>query len=297
VTDPDLNHPRTDEFNISYEQMLGTQVKLTGTYIKRRAKNFLNSTLINGQWAASPFTNPMTGQAMTIYQWANRSSIEQQFLISNVDDVNYVGAGSVESYRDYNGVMLVLNKTYSNRWQGQVSYVYSKTEGNVTSASQAGFASSQFETPNTILINRDGRVPLDRPHELKVFAGYQIPKVEVSLNGYWRTVSGQTYTPFSRQTAGRVNWTSSVDVNLQPFGFDRVETLNMLDLRLEKVFNYRVNRFGIYADIENVFNANPALTRNDRFPSTTISGNTVAYGNVTAVAAARQTTFGVRWSF
>ena len=35
----------------------------------------------------------------------------------------------------------------------------------------------------------------DRPHEFKLFAGYQIPVIEVNLGGYYRAISGGTYTP------------------------------------------------------------------------------------------------------
>jgi hypothetical protein len=140
-------------------------------------------------------------------------------------------------------------------------------------------------------------VPLDRPHELKLFGGYQIPKIEVSLNGYYRTLSGQTYTPFNRVASGRVNWTSSVDVQLDEQGGYRNDLLRILDLRLEKVFSTGVHRFGIYADIENVFNAGTASTRNARYPSVAISGATVDFGGATAVIPARQATFGARWSF
>jgi hypothetical protein len=297
IVDDDLNHPRTDEFNLAYEQQIGRVWKATATYIRRSAKNFINSVLIDGVWAPSPFTNPKTGAAMTIYQWQNRAAIEQQFRISNVTNVDYTGAGSVETYRDYNGMMFVLGRNFSNRWQAQASYVYSKTTGNVTSGTTAGVSNSNFETPNTILINRDGRVPLDRPHEFKLFAGYQIPKVELLVNGYYRGLSGQTYTPFSRQAAGRVNWTASVDVYLEELGSSRNDSLNLFDLRVEKVFNMGVNRLGVYMDFENLFNAGIVTTRNDRFPSTTVSGNVIDFGDPTAVTPARQATFGFRWSF
>jgi len=46
-----------------------------------------------------------------------------------------------------------------------------------------------------------------------------------------------------------------------------------------------------------VFNGSPVLTRNARFPSAAIAGNTVLYGGATAVSPARQATIGVRWSF
>ena len=292
-----IKHPRTDEFNLAYEQQVGQNWRVSATYVRRSAKNFVNSTLIGGQWNPSAFVNPLTTQPMTIYTWANRASIPQRFEINNIDSVNYPGAGALDGYRDYNGGIFVLERPLRNRWQARVSYVFSKTEGTVTNNGTNGFASSVFETPNTSLINRDGRVPLDRPHEIKAFAGYQIPKVEVSLNAAFRRVSGQTYTPFARVTAGRINWTGSADIQLEKQGKHRIDALNVLDLRLEKVFSANVHRFGIYVDIENALNASAVLTRNARFPSARIAGNTVNFGGATAVTASRQITFGARWSF
>jgi hypothetical protein len=297
VVNNDVKHPRTDEVNVAFEQQIRQNWRASATYIRRTAKNFINSTLIGGQWGQVAFTNPKTNQAMTIYSWANRASIPQKFEINNLDPAAYPGAGNLDAYRNYNGAMFSLERRFINRWQARLSYVYSKTAGNVTSGTFTGVNSSLFENPNTSLINREGRVPLDRPHEVKVFAGYQIPKIEVAFNGYFRHISGQTYTPFFRVPAGRVNWTGSVDVNLEPQGENRVEALNVLDLRVEKVFSVDVHRFGIYADIENALNASAILTRNARFPSASIAGNTVNFGGVTAVTPARQITFGVRWSF
>lgn len=292
----DLRHPRTDEYNVAYEQQLATSWKFTATYIRREAKNFLNSTLIGGQWAPANYTNPKTGAAMQVYRWANRTS-QQKFLIDNTDTVNFPGAASADAYRTYNGGLFVLQRAYANRWQAQLSYVYSRTRGNVASGTFSGVSSGQFETPNTILINRDGRVPLDRPHEIKIFAGWQVPKVEVSFNAYLRALSGTTYTPFARATSGTFNWTSSLDINLEQQGSYRNQPIQILDLRVEKVFSMGVNRFGLYADLENALNSGVVTARNARFPSLAVTGGTVRFGGPTAVAAARQITFGARWSF
>jgi Carboxypeptidase regulatory-like domain/TonB dependent receptor len=297
VVSDDIKHPRTDEFNVAYEQGLWGNWRATATYIRRTATNFTNSTLIGGQWNPVAFTNPKTNQPMTIYSWANRNSITQRFSIDNLDTVTYPGAGSVDAYRDYNAGMFVLSRRFANRWQAQLSYVYSKTTGTVTNASQAAFSSALFETPNTSLINRDGRVPNDRPHEFKLFAGYQVPVLEVALNASFRGTSGTTYTPFNRVASGRINWTSSADIQLEPQGSYRNDPIRILDLRVEKVFSIDVHRFGIYADIENAFNNGVVTTRNNRFPSVGIRGNTVLFGSPTAVTAARQITFGARWSF
>jgi hypothetical protein len=298
--DPDIKHPRTDEFNIAYEQQLFGRWKATATYINRTAKNFINSVLTDAVWAPTTITNPKTDQPLTLYRWANRGT--QRFLITNVDEVTYMGAdgrpiGTVNAERDYNALMLVLSRPFTNRWQAQASYVFSRTEGVVQSGAFSDLSSSQFETPNAVLTNREGPVPLDRPHEFKLFFGYQVPKVEVALNTYWRALSGTTYTPFTRVTGRTLNWTSSVDVFVEPQGSHRVEALNIVDVRLEKVFNLGFNRLGIYADLENLFNLGTVTSRQTRFPSTSISGNTVEFGNATAVTSARQITFGGRWSF
>jgi hypothetical protein len=291
-----LKHPRTDEFSVAYERQLGRGLKFTGTYIRRDAKNFINSTLINGQWASATYTNPLNNQATTIYRWANRTSA-QKFLIGNVDDFKYNGAPAANAYRTYNGGMFVLSRAYANRWQAQVSYVYSKTKGTVTNGSFSGISSGQFETPNGILVNSEGLVGFDRTHELKVFAGYQVPKLEISANVYYRMLSGTPWTPFQRVSAGTFNWTGSIDLNLEPRGSRRGETQQIMDVRFEKVFSVGTNRFGLYLDADNILNQGFVTGIQTRNPSASISGNTVLLGGPTAVNASRQLTFGGRWSF
>ncbi len=299
TVDPNIDHPRSDEFNLAFEQQLPGRTKLTATYIRRESNNFINSVLNNGLWGPVTINNPRTNQPLTIYEWANAGT--QQFSITNVDDTVFLGPngqpiGSANSNRLYNGLMLVFTRPIQNRWQAQLSYVLSKTEGNVNNGGTTG-AQTQHETPNTILINRDGLVPLDRRHEFKGFVGYQIPKVEVSLNAVYRGTSGVTYTPFTRVASGTIDWTSSVDVWIEEQGSYRIDPLHIVDLRLEKVFNAGYNRFGVYADIENLFNVGTAITAQTRFPSAAISGNTVLFGSPSAITPARQVTFGARWSF
>ena len=57
------------------------------------------------------------------------------------------------------------------------------------------------------------------------------------------------------------------------------------------------HRFGVFADIFNLFNTATVTTRQARYPNTTISGATVLYQAPTAVQGARQVTFGGRWMF
>ena len=330
----DLKHPRTDEISVAYERELGRGLKVTGTYIRRDAKNFLNSTLIGGRWAAKPYTNPLTGQTQTVYQWLNRFSedkdgnivcnfppcVEQKFQIGNVDNFAYDGAPAANAYRTYNGAMFVLQRALQNRWQAQISYVYSKTKGTVTNGGTSGVSGSQFQTPNLVHFNTDGLVGFDRTHEFKAFAGYQIPKVDIAANLYFRMLSGTPWTPFRRETSSTFNWTGSIDLNLEPRGSRRTgcsypsglasetgcKLQKVFDLRLEKVFNVGANRLGLYMDAENLFNSafptgvqtrNPQATVNYVGANNQAAQTVVLLGAPTTINVARQITFGGRWSF
>ena len=292
----DLKHPRTDEISVAFERELGRGLKATATYIRRDAKNFINSTVVGAQWTSANYTNPLNGKVETIYRWANRTS-DQRFQIGNVDNFAYSGAPAANAYREYNGGMFVLTRAYSNRWQAQISYVYSETNGTVTNGATSGIASGQFQTPNTVHVNTDGLVGFDRTHEFKAFAGYQIPVIEVSANVYYSVLSGVPWTPFQRVSASTFNWTGSIDLLLEPRGNRRIEKQQLLDLRLEKVFNVGANRFGLYVDAENLLNTGFQTGVQARNPSASIAGTAVLLGGVTALNQPRQFTFGGRWSF
>lgn len=294
--DPNIKHPRTDEWSLAYERQLGRAVKMSATYIRRDSKNFINSVLPDATWATANHTNPLTTQAMTVYRWTNRVS-DQKFLITNVDSFAFNGAPAADAYRTYNGAMFVLTRGFADRWQAQVSYVYSRTKGTVTNGTFSGITSSQFQTPNLALVNADGLVGFDRKHELKIFAGYQIPKLEISANMYYRYLSGLPWTPFQRVSAGTFNWTGSIDLNLEERGSRRTQRQQLMDLRFEKVFQVGANRLGLYLDAENMLNAGFVTGVQTRYPSVSISGTTVPLGGVTSITSARQLTFGGRWSF
>jgi hypothetical protein len=303
----DLKHPRVDELNFAWEQQIGKNFKFTATGIWREWKNFLNSVLPNGLWTPVNIATP-TGWAtptLPLYKWANSTDVPQ-FTILNTDQVTYNlsngQAVTVDASRKYKGMMLVLERGFRNRWQARVSYVLSKTTGTITNSTYAGITSGQFETPNTILVNADGPTTYDRRHEVKVFAGYTIPKIEVSVNGGWTFLSGWPYPANFRPSRSKLGWPSTLTINLDAPGSHMNDRQSNLDLRLEKVVNIGFNRFGFYADIANALNQATVLSRQARFPTRTLTdqnGNdvVVAFGDPLTMSAGRQVTFGARWSF
>ena len=321
TTGNDLKHPRVDEINFGFEREFARTYKFTATAIFRDWKNFLNSVLDNAQWTPFEYTPkawtyggtpPISGAPLTLYQWANRTSVPA-FTIGNTDAVTYALTNgqtlAANGNRKYRGLMLIFERAYKNRWQARVSYVLSKTTGTINNGTYEGIASDQFETPNTTVYT-DGVTGYDRRHEVKVFAGYQIPRIEVAINGYWSYLSGQPYAPYARISGGNFDWPNSINVNLAPPGSFRLPNQTNLDLRFEKVVNLGVNRLGVYADLQNVFNQLTVLTAQTRYPDRTLSYHNpadadpaaltdvkVPFGFPLTVSPSRQLTFGFRWSF
>jgi hypothetical protein len=299
--DPNIKQVGLDEFNGAWEQQLRPDAKITVTGIYRNNINFVNSVLPAARWSPVVRTNPLTNQPITVYQWANRN-VGEQYLISNYDGTQYLApdgsvVGTASPYRKYYGMILVLQKAMTHRWSGQFSYVWSRTKGTVDNTGTENQQGVQFQTPNRAQINADGFATNDRTHEFKTYLSYQIPVIDVSLNASHRFLSGTTYTPVQRLAGSVINYSSFVDINLEPLGSRRNDNLSLVDLRAEKLFHAGINRFGVYLDVANLLNAGTITGRQNRFPSRTISGASVAFGDPTAVTPGRQATVGLRWSF
>jgi hypothetical protein len=259
---------------------------------------------------------------VTAYRWDNRSSSANNLLITNPDGFQYLDPsgnvlGTMNAYRKYKALMLTLGRRYANRWQGQVSYVRSKSEGTRDNSSEALFGPSRFyETPTLALTNSDGPSTFDRPHEVKAYLGYEIPKVDISVNATYRLLSGTTYTPFQRFGSSTINFSvtgyyfgfsAGRQPLLEPRGSRRLPTEHVLDLRLEKVFNVAgAHRIAVFADFLNLTNEGTVIGRLTRVPSTSLflpppaePGTTEAIGfeAPSSIRAPRQINLGARWSF
>ncbi len=335
--DGDIKHPRVDEFSLGLEHQFGQNWRISATGIYRENKNFIGNVLPDARWTPisvtstlsptvpdCPECSPLPATTVTAYRWANRSASANSVLITNPDGFQYLDPngtvlGTMNAYRKYRALMFTLNKRHANRWQAQVSYVYSKSEGTVNNNSEALFGPSRFyETPTLALTNSDGRTTFDRPHEVKAFLGYEIPKVDISVNGHYRLLSGTNYTPFQRFGSSTVNFSLSgyyfgFSAGRQPFlearGSRRLPTEHVLDLRFEKVFNVAGgHRIAVFADMLNLTNEGTVIGRLARTPTTTLPlppapgvpiGTTapIAFEAPSAIRAPRQIILGARWSF
>lgn len=303
--DPDIKHPRVDEFTASFERAFGRDLRFSVTGVLRDNKNFIGSVIPSARWSPIQVDNGITGQPLTVYNWDNRDESETDLFITNPDGFVFRDSegnplGTTEATARYRALIFSLEKPLSDRWQAKVSYVLSKNEGTVepTYSENTGYG-RQFETPTLALVNVDGPFIYSRPHEIKVLATYEIPVIELNVNAYYRWISGYTYTPYQRFGSGTINFSAAAGREpwLEPRGSRRLDPENLLDLRVEKTFRVPGGRLGVYADVFNVFNSGWVDDVQIRYPSASVDGFDVAFGAPDSVVEPRQVTFGARWSF
>jgi len=304
--DTNIKHPMTDEFNVAWEQQFFGNMRLVATGIYRKTSNFVNNIVEGALWRPMAATNALTGQPYTQYYWQNRATTGENFFIRNIEGYEYKATdgsviGTIDPHREYKALMLMVSRSIKNRWGFQGSYVLSKAEGNVDNSGFGNWlGGSAWVSPNTGITNNTGELTNSRRHEIKVYFTYQIPTIEVMLSGAYTGLSGRPYTPYTQPSGSTLNIPGSSSrrqIFLEPRGTEKNDFANYFDLRAEKVFKAGGNRFGVFVDVVNLFNLAYITSRQTRYPSTSIGGNTVLYQSPTGVSGARQATFGGRWSF
>ncbi len=277
----DINHPRTDEFNVSWETQLTSSLRFTATGVWRDTANFVNNVIANARFSPLQVTNALTGQPLTVYRWANASSSSDSFAIVNPEGFKYLATdGSViataDPRRKYRALMLLLDSSLKNRFGYQVSYVLAKASGTADNSGQGNWLDGvPWNSPNTATINTDGELTNSRRHEFKAFVSYQVPRIDVLLGGGYFGYSGRPYTPFGQFTTSQLALPTNArkQVFLEPRGSERNDFFNQVDLRAEKAFKVSGHRFGVFVDVFNVFNTATITARQARYPSTTIAGS------------------------
>jgi len=304
-----IKHPRVDEVTVGFERALSSQMRFSATGVWRENKNFVNSVAPSARWQPVTTTSGL-GTPITLYNWVNRTASNEDFVIRNVKGFQYLDPsgnviGTADPFRKYRALMLVLNRRYANRWQGQISYVLAKATGNVDNTSGAQVSTRQFETPNLALVNAEGNLTNDRRHEFKLLGSYQVPVIETSINAYFAALSGRNYTPFQQFPNSLLNASGSSSQYrrplLEPLGSRRYPRDLQLDLRIEKTFTLSGNRFGVYGDIQNVFNRGGVTRVLTRVPGTDTSTPqgivTLPFETPGTIQDPRQLRLGGRWSF
>mgnify|MGYP001000906703 FL=1 len=161
--------------------------------------------------------------------------------------------------RDYNALVLTVSKRLSYNFIVLASYTYSRTIGNYPGLFQASNGqldpniSSQYDLPE-LLVNRNGPLPSDKPHNFKVTGAYNLPLGEAGTLNFGLNFFLQSGSPI--EVLGRHPTYGSGESFILPRGSGgRLPMLTQLDLRVaySKQFAKRY-RVELSLDVFNVLN-------------------------------------------
>src|SRR5262249_8573495 len=151
------------------------------------------------RWVPVEETDPLTGAPITIYKVALPRS-PNSGVVTNPDGFAYLDRqghvlGHVSARRSYQGLIFPLSRRLSRRWQAQASFVLSRSRGTVDNDFDNAGDRSYTNNPTKALVNADGKLVYDPGHELKLLASYEVPRIDLTVSGYFSAIGGTRYAP------------------------------------------------------------------------------------------------------
>jgi hypothetical protein len=253
--DPNIKHPYMQQFTFGVERELFKDASLSVTYINRSWKKQIGPVDLAADYDPLDFTIPNDGRTVRIWERTEDTVNTFDYLITN-----YTTASSpwvlANPYRRYDGIEVLFNKRFSNRWQLMASYVYSRTKGTIDNGTSddIGYGardSMQVGDPN-FWTNADGYATNSPTNMIKIQTSYLIPVIDLSVSAYYRGITGNAWT--TRYRSPYLNQ-GRVTIFVEPRGSNHYPMQNSLDIRFEKIFTIAKKfRLGILFDVFNVFN-------------------------------------------
>jgi hypothetical protein len=157
---------------------------------------------------------------------------------------------------DFHTFEITGTKRMSNRWSALISYGWTKSfdNGNTAYLGNTVRQNALPATPNDEINTTDGRHEYTRQN-VKLSGTVQAPW-GINVSPMLRYQQG---FPFGRTFATSVFSIGNVRILAEPLGTRRQDDIIIGDLRIEKEIGLgQVRKLGIFFDVYNLFNANPA---------------------------------------
>jgi hypothetical protein len=165
--------------------------------------------------------------------------------IANSDgSITQLRSGNVGLGRAY-GLEVMLRHEVTANFFGWIAYTFSRS------------VDARTDAPNEVLDQ------YDQTHNLIIVASYRVPlfcKREVACSGWeiggrFRYVTGNPSTPLIHDYDINLNDANAFRSTRGMFRSSRLPAFNQLDLRIDKSFVFDKWTFGLYLDVQNVYNA------------------------------------------
>jgi hypothetical protein len=282
---PGVKDMHTDQLSLNLERELIKDFSISGTYIYKHSANLFVNVPINRvtgeewEYERVPFETE-SGDTVDLYsiKWLD---YDGNGVIDNAD-VAWIGTNTsfrVENMKTYDGkkpqrtyqaLQLVLNKRYSNRWQGLASVVYSWSNGTAQRTMRQNdnmlgpmvTDDTWMGSLNYTINNMDGVLPFVPKLEVKASGSYTVPYIDLDLGVRFRMHTGRPLWQLENY-AVRTQW-GGIEGSVISSGLNRIvgsteptymPTLAVFDLRLERAF--KISKYGavhVVMDVLNLFN-------------------------------------------
>jgi hypothetical protein len=280
VIDPNAKMSYLDEYSFGAEREIFKNTSLGARYVHRNIGRVLED-VANVPMVAYDLGVPGVGSVE--YILTNPSSTTPIFA-----GAQFLGAKFHDPKHTYNAVEVTLNRRLADRWSMMASYRWSKLRGNfegffrddngqsdpgITSLydfptddpSYTAIGGPQFGYQGDIrYLGESGILPLDRPHQVKLFGSYQFD-AGLSLGASLNLSSGKPLTPL----AGNPNYASGGEIPAAPRGsgiqtVDGFRTRTPFFRQLDLQASYDVNlgrqrKVSLIAQLFNVLGERRAL--------------------------------------
>jgi hypothetical protein len=251
VMDPNIQQPYMTQFTVGIERELFKDTSLGVTYINRKWKNIIGRYNRAADYVTQTAYSPELDETFTVYEQTLDTLDASDFVITNIKKGAEFPWVLEEPYRKYEGIEVLFNKRFSNRWQLLASYVYGRATGTVDNSfgSDIGWGGNMND-PN-IWINAKGHLTNDPTHMLKIQGTYVLP-FDISLTGSFWGITGNSWT--TRLLTDVFNQ-GQITFFTEARGSHHYPMQKILNLRLEKIFTLaKKYRLGVMFDVFNVFN-------------------------------------------
>ena len=297
IVSPSLKGQYSEEVVAGIQYDVGLDLVLGASYIHRDLGRIIEDASPDGgnnYLIMNPGDTPDAGTIKNLQNQIRnetdpmkKAALEQKLGLYQQQNV-----GFPKPVRNYDALVITANKRLSHNFLVLASYTYSRTLGNYPGTFNASNGqldpniSSQYDL-RELLLNRNGPLPNDRPHNLKVSGSYFIPfggntvVLGLAFNGLSGTpieVLGGHPTYGRRETfilprgsGGRTPFLTSFDLHAS---YRR---------QLSRLFGFEA-----YLDIFNLFNQQEVTAVDPEY--TTSSVNPIQNGKVADLVNLKQTT-------
>lgn len=181
---PGIQGQYLNEFVVGFQYDVGLDLVLGAAYIHRDLGRVIEDSSPDGS-GNFIIGNPGADQSAAVDDLRKR--IAKTTDPMKLKDLQYTlqqvqGLATMPTpKRDYNALQLTAQKRLSHNFILLASYTYSRTLGNYAQSLGAPNTSSLYDY-RELMVNTEGPLPTDRPHNFKFSGGYRLPLGRNSLN-------------------------------------------------------------------------------------------------------------------